>query len=89
MANYKEIVTKAVVGKGKKHFTNSYSIDVESNISKVTIFASLDDSNAKFVNGFGPREVNLNYGKNSIQIKVQGENKTTKIFLVVLSLLHI
>ena len=27
---FKEIVTKAVVGKGKKHFTNSYSIDVDN-----------------------------------------------------------
>ena len=29
MAIFKEIVTKAVVGKGKKYFKNNYSIDVE------------------------------------------------------------
>lgn len=27
MAAYKEIVTKAIIGKGKKFFKNSYSID--------------------------------------------------------------
>lgn len=30
MAAYKEIVTKAVVGKGKKHFKNSYTVDTEN-----------------------------------------------------------
>ena len=29
MALYKEIVTKAVIGKGKKSFKNTYSVDVE------------------------------------------------------------
>ena len=28
MASFKEIVTKAVVGKGKKYFKNNYSIEV-------------------------------------------------------------
>lgn len=30
MAAYKEIVTKAVVGKGKKHFKNTYTVDAEN-----------------------------------------------------------
>ncbi len=30
MASYKEIVTKAVIGKGKKSFKNSYSIDLDN-----------------------------------------------------------
>ena len=29
MASYKEIVTKAIIGKGKKFFKNNYNIDVE------------------------------------------------------------
>ena len=29
MASYKEIVTKAIVGKGKKYFKNTYTIDTE------------------------------------------------------------
>lgn len=35
MASYKEIVTKAIIGKGKKSFKNSYSIDVENSPSTV------------------------------------------------------
>lgn len=30
MANYKEIVTKAVIGKGKKYFKDNYNISVEN-----------------------------------------------------------
>lgn len=30
MASYKEIVTKAVVGKGKKHFKNNYKLEAEN-----------------------------------------------------------
>ena len=35
MASYKEIVTKAVVGKGKKYFKNNYSIEVTDNPTTV------------------------------------------------------
>ena len=30
MASYKEIVTKAIIGKGKKFFKNNYSVDVDT-----------------------------------------------------------
>ena len=29
MAAYKEIVTKAVIGKGKKYFKNNYTVEVD------------------------------------------------------------
>ena len=35
MSSYKEIVTKTVIGKGKKTFNNRYSIDVNDNISTI------------------------------------------------------
>lgn len=35
MQSYKEIVTKAVIGKGKKHFRNTYAITTESNVDTV------------------------------------------------------
>lgn len=35
MSNFKEIVTKAVVGKGKKTFTHDYSVDVNENPSTI------------------------------------------------------
>ena len=35
MAAYKEIVTKAVIGKGKKYFKNNYTVEVEGNPNTV------------------------------------------------------
>ncbi len=35
MAAYKEIVTKAVVGKGKKHFKNTYTVTTENEATTV------------------------------------------------------
>lgn len=35
MATFKEIVTKAVVGKGKKYFKNNYTVTVENNPTTV------------------------------------------------------
>ena len=35
MSSYKEIVTKTVIGKGKKNFTNKYSIKVNDNVSNI------------------------------------------------------
>ena len=35
MAAYKEIVTKAVVGKGKKHFKNTYTVETENESTTV------------------------------------------------------
>ena len=35
MATYKEIVTKAIIGKGKKYFKNNYSISATDKPSTV------------------------------------------------------
>lgn len=35
MASFKEIVTKAIVGKGKKYFKNNYTFEVEANPTTV------------------------------------------------------
>jgi spore coat protein E len=35
MANYKEIVTKAIIGKGKKYFKNKYSVKTENKPSNI------------------------------------------------------
>lgn len=49
-----------------------YTATVSSSTSVVTVYASLLDSDASFVDGYEPRTVNLNYGENTIQIKVKG-----------------
>lgn len=55
--------------------TLNYSATTDA--SSITINASLKDSRASFVNGYGPRTVNLNYGKNKIEIKTKGSAIST------------
>ncbi len=60
--------------------TFDYTASVSSSTSLVTVYASLLDSDASFVDGYEPRTVNLSYGENTIQIKVKGfVNKTENI----------
>lgn len=58
MQQYKEIVTKAVIGKGKKAFTNKYSLEVPNKVDTVlgcwvinhNIFGN-NDSNSVLIKG--------------------------------------
>lgn len=55
-----------------------YSITVGNDVSSIRINAQLKDSNAKFKDNFGPRDVQLNVGTNIFEIIVIGdENKET------------
>ena len=44
------------------------------NTSSITISATKKEENATYVDGLGPRKVNLNYGLNKIQIKVKSSS---------------
>ena len=62
--------------------TDSYAMQVESNITTADIKATLNNSTASFVDKFGPRSVPLEYGENKIEVKVlsaAGEEKTYTI----------
>ena len=62
--------------------TTNYSINVESNISSINISADKEDGKASFVNGAGPRTVNLNYGDNRFEIKVRSEKGNVKTYVI-------
>ncbi len=64
------------ISNGKINFsknTTTYNVDVENDVESVTISATLDDNKASFVNGTGPRTVNLSLGNNTVYIQVQNE----------------
>ena len=50
--------------------TYKYTVNVDSNVSSIQVNASAA-SGSSFVSGSGPRTVDLNYGSNSIKIKVK------------------
>ncbi len=60
--------------------TTSYTLTVGKDITSMTVGASLADSKASFVSGYGPRTVNLNVGNNDILIKVNNEKGETKTY---------
>lgn len=70
---------------GKINFkasTTTYDVTVDSDVSKLTINATLSDSKASFVAGYEPRIVNLNNGNNKILIKVKNEREEVKTYTI-------
>lgn len=57
---------------------NNFNISVENNVTDLTIKAILEDTKAIFVPKFGPRDIQLEEGKNTFLIKVQAENESIK-----------
>ena len=63
-----------------KATTTNYTASV--NVSAITVSATLNNDGSSFVKGYGPRTVNLNYGANNIQIKVQSSTGTIKVYTI-------
>lgn len=62
--------------------TTSYNVSVEDNVTSIKVGATQEDNKSTFVNGFGPRNINLNYGNNKIEIKVKAENESIKVYTI-------
>ena len=62
--------------------TNNYNVEVDSSVTSVKVNATLEDSKAAFVSGYGVRNVNLKYGKNAILIKVKAENESVRTYTI-------
>ncbi len=58
----------------------SYDLIIEKEVKSVKINATVEDNKASFVNKYGPRTVNLNYGNNKVEIKVKAENEDVRIY---------
>lgn len=60
--------------------TTNYNVEVDTD--KITIGATIEDPKASFVGNYGPRTVNLKYGKNTIKIKVRSEKEIEKEYVI-------
>ena len=80
--NYLKSLSTSVGNISFNKNTLNYSLDVSADVSSVKVNAVVEDGNASFVSGFGVRNVNLNYGKNAVQIKVKAENGSVKIYTI-------
>lgn len=59
-----------------------YEMIVDSEVDKLEIKATLNDSNASFVEEFGPREVEIEYGDNEFFIKVKSETGDIQVYRI-------
>lgn len=64
--------------------TTSYTLNVENDIEKVKINATKTSTKSSFVSGYDPREVNLEYGKNTIYVKVKAENEKINTYTITI-----
>lgn len=58
-----------------------YEIDVNS--SKISVYATLTSDDAKYVEGYEPRTVNLDYGRNTILIKIQSNSGKVRTYTII------
>ena len=59
-----------------------YNLNVENDVTKITVKATLTDKTSKFLSGYEPRTINLKEGNNSIEIKVKAENESIKTYTI-------
>lgn len=62
-----------------------YSITVGNDVSSTRISAQLKDSNAKFKDNYGPRDVQLNVGTNTFEIVVIGDENTETTYKITIN----
>lgn len=64
---------------------NEYNVSFNLSVDSTRIYATLEDKNATFLEGYGPRTVKLNYGKNTVLIKVKAQNGDVQIYTINIS----
>ena len=64
---------------GFKSGTTTYNVEVENNVTEVTVYAKAQDSKAK-ISGTGKKT--LEEGKNALNVVVTAENGTTKTYTI-------
>ena len=65
--------------------TTFYKVELDKDVTQISVGAVLSSSTSKFVEGYGPRTVNLNPGVNAISIKVRSESGSLKVYTVNVS----
>lgn len=78
-------INSLTIGGVKLNFDENkteYTVSVDNKVSLVKIDAALKDSNSSFVNGYGPRTINLVEGNNRIELRVSAENGVVRTYTI-------
>lgn len=72
-----------VVADAFNPFDMEYKLEVSS--PTVTVYATLTSTDSKYVDGYEPRTVNLNYGINTVLIKIQNNEGITRTYTILVT----
>ncbi len=64
-------------------FDMEYTLEVDT--PTVTLFATLTSSDSDFVEGYGPRTVNLSYGVNTVLIKIKNREGKIRTYTIIVT----
>lgn len=64
-------------------FDMEYKLEVSS--PTVSVYATLTSTDSKYVDGYEPRTVNLNYGVNTVLIKIQNKDGVTRTYTILVT----
>lgn len=70
-----------ILAAGFNPFDTAYR--VKTNSETITVYATLTSNDSHYVQGFEPRTVKLNYGVNTILIKIQDKKGKTRTYTIV------
>lgn len=78
--NYLKSIT---LSKGNIKFnktTTTYNINVDADVDKIHVVATLDDSKSKIIDGELTRDINLKLGNNTIYFKIENEKSELRTY---------
>lgn len=79
--NYALLSNNRLLADGFDPFATEYEIEVDS--PTVTVAATLTSGDASYVEGYGPRTVTLDYGVNTILIKIKDNSGKIRTYTII------
>jgi len=79
-----DLVNDSVIAaNGFNPFNMEYKLEVES--PTVSVYATLTSSDSHYVSGYEPRTVNLDYGMNTVLIKIQNKEGKVRTYTILVN----
>ncbi|MDD2505076.1 MAG: cadherin-like beta sandwich domain-containing protein, partial [Bacilli bacterium] len=78
-----QLADKSVVASGFDLFKTAYELNVDSN--QIAIYATLTNKDSNYVEGYEPRTVDLDYGRNVVLIKIVNKNNKERTYTFIIN----
>lgn len=83
LSNKSKLLNHSVFANGFDIVKNGYELDVDAD--KITIFATLTDEDSSYVDGYGPRTISLNYGRNVALVRIVNKEGKERAYTFVIN----